>query len=123
MTLPELRALLSRATPGPWRAGGPKGRAIAVYVDLCAVYIQTAYNEEAPETRDRWDADANLMAALRNAAPALLAVVMAAVEWKRATDAEYAAKSDVQADALWARSDEASTALAAAVRALVEEPS
>lgn len=68
MTLPELRALLSRATPGPWRTQECSAGGLILLRDC---RYQT-HLQVVPE------ADAALIAAAVNALPALLDAVEAA---------------------------------------------
>ena len=97
--MPDLRQLLDAATPGPWlfSPGSPyasddDGYQATVLADNDADTETTLVavcwaSEDEPGPADR---DAALIVALRNAAPALLAVVDAArdalVEYDRSTD-------------------------------------
>lgn len=90
-TVAELRALLEKATPGPWK-DAPGSRSAAVYskaVDA-AIYINVDRESVGviAETVDRWKADAALIAALRNAAPDLLRVVEAVANFENPVDDE-----------------------------------
>ena len=70
MKIEELKALEARATPGRWRLDGTDQRVAAGH-DICTVHSYL-------HLRDDCEANRKLIPALRNAAPALLAVVEAA---------------------------------------------
>lgn len=92
----ELRAKLEAATPGPWAHTRPTEPDVGdedvrvcylrdgVHCEWCIALagesVDGAGERWTKETLDRWHADAALIAAARNALPALLAVVEAALE-------------------------------------------
>lgn len=69
--LAEIEELDQKATPGPWRVIGAVERAFVVTAPLCQVYSMRPIGDEVDETRRRWDADARVIAGLRNAWPRL----------------------------------------------------
>lgn len=90
----ELERLESEATPGPWfREGAPyydQHRWITVNAPDGQLLAMGGPNRESVLAQDREKADASLIVALRNAAPALVAVLRAAMdvddcEWRSGT--------------------------------------
>lgn len=71
-TVAELRAMLDKVTPGPWESR-PSIEGFCVESDAGQHVACYCFNDH-----ERHDADAALIAALRNAAPDLLRVVEAA---------------------------------------------
>lgn len=70
--LKELRRLLEASTPGPWTEGFIDGVGVPCVEGLRGEFVGALESEQA-------SFDAALITALRNAAPALLAVVEAAM--------------------------------------------
>lgn len=80
LDLAHLRALLSAATPGPWESrtevGHPGVRAVAArgaFDWVCSMQVSNS---------PRYEADAALIAALRNSIEPLLAIAEAALAWR-----------------------------------------
>lgn len=113
MTLAELRELLGRATERPWFDAG-EGH---VGGTEC-VRGNDGWPEPMPTpVADSTEADAALIAALRNAAPALIRVAKAAREWRAA----YLADGDDEEPPFITKLDIAAGELCDAVRALKGE--
>lgn len=87
MTLPELRALLERASPGPWRAY-PPNTCVPGY-DVCDRVVSDRWTHRSSGD-GMSDDDAALICALRNETPALLdrleRLEQDAAWWKRQRD-------------------------------------
>ena len=90
MSIDQLNKLEAAATPGPWRAdvtqAGPCGQVMRSEYVVREVIEGEMIGYEALAARGpggtmrKWRSDANLIAAARNALPALLAVAEAAAE-------------------------------------------
>lgn len=115
--LAALVELEKRATPGPWGVDRD---------DDDEEWVCIEANGTTVVGPDPWDAggverlcDAALIAALRNAAPALIAVAKAAREWKRVRESHHLLHGDIEAAfKAWTA---ARNKLDDAVRALVGE--
>ena len=97
MTADELRRLLAEATPGPWRQTGTKARPHwYVTSDIALVHgnLPPTREDYAPETIQRWIADAALIVAAVNVLPAHLDVIKAARDELACQDREFGTPSD-----------------------------
>jgi hypothetical protein len=80
MDLEELKRLLEKATPGPWKyvrakrftQGSVDNGIGSLYSQDCLIYTTPCDRSCLPETWKRQASDGELIAALRNAAPKLI---------------------------------------------------
>jgi len=81
----RINGLLEKATPGQWHAD-VYGHIMALGGTTNVASTWTTPDSNYPKGRP-WKENAALIAQLRNAAPALMDAIMAAKEWRDATDA------------------------------------